>query len=114
MCSVWDRLERGTDKDWQGRFQKHLAQFREAQRARAKMLQSQQPPLGQTAESCLAAKRSSEPFNLCLDINEYAEGLNLTDATLCSRRLEQLRMHALDAIIWMKARISYNSGWRLR
>lgn len=60
-----------------------------------------------TVETCLLSKRSSEPFNLAFLVNEYAEGLNL-DASLLAGRLDQLRMHAVDAVIWMK--VGHQSG----
>lgn len=111
--SVWDRLRRTADKEWQDRFQTSLMQFRDAQRTRATLLQNRQAAPSQTVESCLAAKRVSEPFKLAFAVNEYAESLNLDTDVFHSPRLEQLRTHALDAVIWMKVRERQDEGWHL-
>ncbi|CDO76822.1 hypothetical protein BN946_scf185033.g19 [Trametes cinnabarina] len=98
---IWTKYLRPTTRrDWQKRFQRHLAAFR-LKRALAAQdaVQGVVPDL----ESYIDLRRDASGAKMLLDMIVYAEGLNIPQYIYEHPALRRLRQDAADIIAWSTA-----------
>ncbi|KAI0338727.1 terpenoid synthase [Trametopsis cervina] len=103
LASVADRLKRAMNERWGNRFQTGLDSLE------TDLRNVQEPRRNMSEEELLSLKRTSEIFDLGFTLIEYTEDLELSDANLQAFPLPELRQKALDAVIWMKDIVAYNT-----
>ncbi|KAI0739545.1 terpenoid synthase [Daedaleopsis nitida] len=95
---IWHKSFRpSTRRDWQKRFQRHLAAFRLGQAIAARDAAEGIIP---DLESYISTRRDSAGVKMLLDLIQYAGGLNVPQQIYEHPLLRRLRQDAADIIVW--------------